>query len=445
MGMGRTTQKNAPNPAELTPVPNLTVPNHDGWVLSTGPSPSPPLQIAFEVAHKLIEVAVKQLELLNRFEPEFEPEFKPRESKLEPSRLEPSRLELLRLVKRKVEEFKDEEQRLKELESAAPPTPSPTPGCESTLVPSSLGHTPWWKLWSFSLSGLYQFSNQRSRVGNLSWNINSAGIDFTAAYDYCPYTTLDFLYLYSHFNGSMPGGANDATNQHLGSVRILQPLNPIWFDDWRPADQSAHKVNQQLAALLRATYGGSIGSLEGPNSAFRHDNNNSFVGDALLDYQFAWFPCRVEGKPEAIQYRPQDKTCPTYSYPSLLLELGSGMEFSTQQFDSTSTSSAISTSGRQVNYLNFASLTYSFPCRWGLLVGVQWNAPLDSRPVHGGKADYANTATFTSGLVYNLYPYTNPGIQLDGRRFSLALLYSYTAFDPLSETNTLQLQISYSF
>jgi hypothetical protein len=455
MPMGSTNPKNAPNPNELPPAPNISIPNHDGWVVQAGPRLAEEQAVTStkdeirDVEYKIKDVEYKIKELKHK---QFKLEqFKLKESGSEQSKVElpeESKLDELKLDKLNLEELKVKlELRLKELEHAAiHPTFSPTAGCEPTPAPIS-GDIPWWKRWSFSLSGLYQFSNQRSRVGDLSWQSNTAGIDFTAAYDYWPYTTLDFIYLYSNLNGSSPSGSNDVTNQHVGAVRIIQPLNPIWCDNWKPADQSFHQVNQQLATLFRAAYGGSIGSLASPNFASEHDTNNAFVGDALLDYQFAWFPCRFEdnGKRDPTRPLPQDKTCLSYSYPSLVFELSSGLEFSTQQFDSSSFSSGISTSGRQLNYLNFASLTYSFRCRWGILVGVQWNAPLDSRPVHGSKPDYANTATFTSGLVYNLYPYTRPGIHLDGRRFSLALLYSYTAFDPLSETNTLQVQVSYSF
>ncbi len=379
----RMASKNEPNPTGLPPTgTGITPPNHDGWGLAPGGAEEP---------------AIKAARFIN----------KP--------------------VKRK---------------RRCPICPPETPPCEPIPI---LSQNNWWNRWSFSLSALYQFSNQRSRVGDLSWNSNAAGIDFTAAFDEWPYPSFDFLYFYSHFDGSSPAGANDVTNQHIGAVRILQPLNPIWSSNWRPADQSTHQVNQQLATLFRAAYGGSIGSLVAPNFAFEHDTDHAFVGDALLDYQFAWFPCRMDTPDAKCKYLPKDKACPTYSYPSLVLELTSGPEFSTQRLDSSTSGSAITTSGTQIDYLNSATLLCSLPCRLGFLIGVQWNAPLDSQPTRGRKPDHANTAIFTGGLVYNLFPYTKPGIRLDPRRFTLNLLYSYTAFDPLSETNALQLQISYSF
>lgn len=330
------------------------------------------------------------------------------------------------------------------------PSASPTPEDGKQILRAEASEKPskpWWQYWHFTLSALYQFSNQRSRVNDLSWNSNSAGIDLTAALESRPYTSLDFSYFYSHFTGSSAGGANDVTNQHVGAIRILQPLNPIWCDSWRPADQSASRVNQQWATLFRVAYGGSLGSLAVPNFAFQHDTAHTFVGDALLDYQIAWFPDRLDSWNSSVsENRPRDFGKLAYRYPNLFCELSSGMQFSTLQFDASTSRSNTTTSGTQLDYLNTITLSYSFRCRWGVLVAIGWDAPVDSQPVRGARPYHANTATFSGGLVYNFFPYNyfpESSNLLD--RVSMNLLYSYTAFDPLSETNTLQFQISYSF
>jgi hypothetical protein len=318
-----------------------------------------------------------------------------------------------------------------------------------SLTPIVLSAKPWYDPWTFSLSALYQFSNQRSRVGSLSWDVNSVGIDFAAALNAASYTWLDISYFYSHLSGSSPTGSSDVTNQHVGAVRILQPLEPAWCPNWKPADQSASPVNQQWAILVTAAYGGSLGSLATPNLAFQHDTTHTLLGNALLDYQLAWFPSRQDSWDSCRSDNcPNDICSPvTYRYPNLVLELSSGAQFETFRFDSSRPSSDTTTSGRQFDYLNTVSISYSFPCRFGFLIAGSWDAPFESQPVRGAKPFRANTVTFIGGLVYNLYPYTKPkdASPLDLRRFTLSLLYSYTAFDPLTETNALQFQISYSF
>lgn len=333
------------------------------------------------------------------------------------------------------------------------PKAARTPSCEDIqLKPVVPEPTPspfkqWLRDWSFSVSTIYQFSDQRSRVGGLSWDSNFIGIDLAAAFNAKPYTSFDLSYFYSHATGSSPSGADDITNQHIGIVRILQPLDNIWCSDWKPADQSDRPWNQQWALLVRAAYGGSLGSLATPNLAFEHDTTYTFIGDTLLDYQLAWFPSRYI--PPGLS--PDDlrrlRDCDTYSYPNLVFEFSTGTQFNTARFDSSSSGSSTTTSGRQFDYLNSAILTGSLPCRLGFLVAVTWDAPFDSEPLHGARPYRANTATFTGGLVYNLYPSTDPRAfcHFDLKRFSFSLLYSYTAFDPFTETNTIQFQASYSF
>ena len=311
--------------------------------------------------------------------------------------------------------------------------------------------------WTLEASTLYEFSNERRSSGEFSWDINSIGSDLTASFNNRPYTSLSLSYFYSHWNGWSPIGQHDTADQHIGSVRILQPLDNILDHNWRPADQSDVPKNQQLAILLGTAYGGSLGWLTTPHFASQHETIYSLIGDTLLDYQFSWFPERYVPEKlvllenagvtteELLAYR----NCNTYNYPNLVFEFSTGPQFSTIRIDSSGSGSAATTSGRQFDYVTSAILTGSFSSRWGFLVGVSWDAPFDSEPVRGGKSDRANTATFTGGLVYNLFPSSDPGVfhHLSDfwKRLSLSFLYSHTAFDPLTETNTIQVQASYSF
>jgi hypothetical protein len=341
----------------------------------------------------------------------------------------------------------------------AVPTPSPCYEGKYRL-PSDNSFLAWLEKWTFEVSMLYQFSNERSRVGEFSWDIDSIGADLTASFYDRPYTSLSLSYFYSHWNGRSSAGQNDTANQSIGSVRILQPFNNIWNSNWRPADQSDVRINHQLAILIETAYGGSIGRLTTANFASQHETIYSLVGDPLLDYQFSWFPERYvpktllvanlenlfpEEEKELLGYRD----CDSYNYPNLIFEFTTGPQFSTVRIDSSGLGSPKTTSGRQFDYVNSAVLTGSLSSRWGLLVGVTWDAPFASQPVRGGKSDRANTATFTGGLVYNLFPSTAPHVRYRisdfWRRLSLSFLYSYTAFDPLTETNTIQVQASYSF
>ena len=337
----------------------------------------------------------------------------------------------------------------RESSSAANPAAVPLPTPLTSGVVTNLMHNPdgkvkrsetkgWWSKWSFSLSALYDFSSQRSRVGDIPLESNSVGIDCTLTAVSRPYTIFDFAYLYSHGAGSSAGEPSQVINQHLGEVRILQPLDFFWCH-WTPADQSEERFNKQLGIIMDSAYGGALGSLAAPNLLSQHDTQHLFIQDSLLDGQIAIFPCR------------KDKEHSGYSYPNWIGELSSGVRFSQFWVDSSGAGSAMASSGRQLNYVNIASLTHSFTCGWGFLVAIEWDAPLDSQPVRNAKPYYANTATFTGGLVYNLYPDTRSDKSKclrdlwDPKWWSLSLLYSYTAFDPLTETNTLQIQVFYSF
>ena len=248
----------------------------------------------------------------------------------------------------------------------------------------------WWENLDWSLSTLYQFSSQRSRIGGGTFDSNSAIIDLSVRYNERPYTSADVSFSYSHVSGSVPTGPNVTADQYAGFLRVLQPLNPAWCPNWKPADlETENKLNHQLAILAGVGYGGSPGSLTLPNSPIVYNTSHTVFGDALLDYQFAWFPCRSADVHDARRL-----------YPSLLFELSSGVQCAAVCANSSSAGVTTTSSARQVDYLNIASLTYSFPCRFGVQVAIVWDSPLDSQPLRGAKPDRANTATFSGGLVY---------------------------------------------
>lgn len=299
--------------------------------------------------------------------------------------------------------------------------------------------------WSVTLSTLYQYSNQRSRIGGFSFNINSVTLDLGARYDCSPFTSFDLSYTYAHARGTSPN-ADSEINEHDGFLRVVQPLNRIWDSGWWPADLGDSAPNQQLAIILAAGYGGTFSSISGSNVLLVNDSGQNFLGDALFDYQFAWFT-----------KRSGDQNSWTHNYPNLLVELTSGIASDTIRLDSSSSAAATNLSEKQLNYRTIASITYSFQCRLGFLAAVEWDAPLVSDPFHGSRPDHASSAIFSAGLVYNIYPdrYTGKPAQTGGEeigfgpfhlhRWTFGLLYSHTAFDPLVETNTVQCQISYSF
>jgi hypothetical protein len=287
----------------------------------------------------------------------------------------------------------------------------------------------WWDQWSFDLSAAYQFLNQRSRVGDVSLDAEFAIIDFAALLNKPPFTSLDISYTYSYASGSSPAGSQ-TVNQHVGSLRLIQPILGI------PASLNVDQKTDELAIIVAANYGNSLASTGTPLLPSVHSSAHTFLGNALLDYQHGCFPNHHTSpgrKPPA----PED------NYPSLLFELSSGIQFNTIRFHS-SDPSATTSSSRQLTYQNIGSLTVSLPCRLGFLVGAEWDAPLFSDPLRNSQPYYANIAVFTAGLVYNYYPRRSTNEKWNDR-LSLRLLYSYTAFDPLTETNALSVQVSWSF
>ncbi len=292
--------------------------------------------------------------------------------------------------------------------------------------------------WSSTFSASYQFLNQRSRVGGISLDSESVAVDFAAAQIDGPFTSFDISYAYSYASGSSPTGTSQTVNQHVGSVRVLQPLEPFipGCSSWLPAVRSFHEshktLNSQFGIILAAGYGGSLSSTDKPRLPTIHSSAQTFIGNALLDYQFAW--CK----------NPLSDI-----YADFFFEFSSGIQFSTTRLDSSDLASV--TSGRQLTYQNIGSLNYSFWHRFGILVAAEWDAPLDSNPLRGSKPYYSNIAVFTVGLTYNYSPGERPAPQLrmsdlsNSNRWSLGLFYSYTAFDPFTETNQLQVQVSYSF
>jgi hypothetical protein len=287
--------------------------------------------------------------------------------------------------------------------------------------------------WFFS--ALYDFSNQRSRVGGISVNSGSIDGDLAVLDNLRPYTSLDLSFIYSHATGSSPKGTSQTINEYVGSARLLQPLNPLFpGSKWKPAAlsfvQDLEHSNCQFAIILGASYGGSLSSTDVRHFPIVYSSARAFTGDALLDYQFAW------------------SKDPKSGYANLFFELSSGIQFDTVGLDS---SAQASTSGRQLTYQNLAALNWSFWRRVGLLGALEWDAPLNSVPLRGSPHYYANTAIFTAGFTFNYNPgrryNEDPAVdsRWDWNHWSLGLLYSYTAFDPFTETNELRVQVSYSF
>ena len=291
--------------------------------------------------------------------------------------------------------------------------------------------------WSITLTPAYQFINQRSRVGGGFLNIEATNIDLTAADNNWPFTILDFAYNFAHAGGSSAFESDETANQHLGSFQIVQPFDWMWDCTWQPAFLHEHRIEEnihnQFAVILQTDFGGSWVSATGSQLLSNRGTTYAFVQNALFDYQLVWF----NGK----QCLPEDR-----DYPNLVLECTSGMEVGAFHFDSAEHAASMSSSGSEVTYRNIASLTYSFCNRFGVLVGAEWDAPLNSEPLQGSRPDYANVVTFTAGLIYNLYPgQVDRENFFDLNRLSVSVLYSYTAFNPVTETNQLRVQISYGF
>ena len=70
--------------------------------------------------------------------------------------------------------------------------------------------------WTFTLSGSYQFTSDRSRIGGVSLNSQAAIVDLTANYNHWPWTGIDSAYIYSHATGTSPDGTNETGNQNVG-------------------------------------------------------------------------------------------------------------------------------------------------------------------------------------------------------------------------------------
>jgi len=307
-------------------------------------------------------------------------------------------------------------------------TPSPTPAPSPAVIsPSGL------PLWTFLLSESYQYLNDRSTVGGLTLNSDSSLTDLLAVLNRWPWTWLDIAYMYSHVTASSPAGTSQTGNQNVGSFTLLQPYYPI--GQQKPAPLTSDSVNHQFAIILSSAYGEALTSTNMPHFPTIRSSARTFFGYALLDYQCAWFPGR--------------KAYATY--PGWLFEISSGIQFDNIRLHSSDNISSVTSSGQQLTYRNIGSATYSFSNRFGIITSAEWDAPIHSSPLRGSQPFYANTAVFTGGLVYNIYAFKTPE-QGPGRtwkdnlsQWSASLLYSYTAFDPLGETNQLQVQISYAF
>jgi hypothetical protein len=294
---------------------------------------------------------------------------------------------------------------------------------------------------SFDFSTTYQFLDERSRVGGVSSQTNSVTGDLNISLERFPYTSVDLSYSYFSVNGSSPAGTSENADQHLGSLYVLQPIEPFLpcCKGWEPASLSRDALNDQVAVIVGANYGAFWSSLDAPRSFSIHSSGREFVGNALLDYQRACFPNRRSWPPRIV---PASKLSDDYA--TLFFELTSGVQCEALGVNSSGSPSSAS---RQITYQNIAVLNYSFWQRFGVLVAVEWDAPIDSSPLRHSKSFYANTGIFTGGLTYNYYPghsVRNGGWSLKDH-LSVSLVYSYLAFDPFTEGNQLQLRFSYSF
>jgi hypothetical protein len=246
----------------------------------------------------------------------------------------------------------------------------------------------------------------------------------------------------------------------VGSLHVLQPLEPLIEDllsqsqAWRPAALSTDRRNDQFAIILGADYGKSLSSNRMIHLPSVHNSDDIFLGSAFLDYQFACFPNRPnksstsdENADGCDDNRSPDKYRDDYA--KFFFEFSTGIQFSTIWLDSSD--HRLTSSSKQITYQNIATLNYSFYRRFGFLISAEWDAPLDSEPLRSSRPYYANIAVFTGGLTYNYYPgkLANKNGFVDelqsSDRWSVSILYSYTAFDPFVETNQLQVRISYSF
>lgn len=296
----------------------------------------------------------------------------------------------------------------------------------------------WLRDITWLVSPIYVFSNQRSRIGGISLNDETVALDVSASLNRTPYTSLDVLYGYTSATGESPNGTIQATSQHAVSASILQPLDLLfpWEKGWEPIvgifQRTESHCASQFAIIEGIAYGRSFTSTDFERSGVVHGSSDVFGGTSLLDFQYAW----------------RKNVAPDETYADLFIEASSGLQ--ANRFDVNSFGGP-PTSGRQIDYQTRVTLNRSIWRRVGIFLGVEWDAPIDSGPVRGTRTNYANTATFTTGLTYNYNPglryakYSDHLSPLDWNRWSVSLLYSYTAFDPVSETNQLQVQLSFSF
>jgi hypothetical protein len=293
--------------------------------------------------------------------------------------------------------------------------------------------------WILSLSVSYQFLDVRSRVGAISLDSDSGILDLTVAKNKWPYTCLDLSYIYSHGSGSSPTGATQTANQNVGSLFVYQPLWP--WDQGKHDDLSKIPQTNEFALILTSDYGRSMATTDAIGFPSIRSSAYTYVGSALLDYQGGWFPKRKKDKSEGKTIQ-SDGQNDDNDYPCVLVEANTGILFDTTRLDA----SATSTSARQLTYRTSGSVIYSFCNRLGVLVAAEWDAPLDSVPLRGSRPYYANIGVFSAGFTYNAYQRKlNQNSKGAGSPWSVSLLYSYTAFDPLTETNQLQVQVSCRF
>lgn len=308
--------------------------------------------------------------------------------------------------------------------------------------------------WSWDLSASYFFLNDRSRVGGISSDTNSGIIDFTASLNVWSYTSFDLAYMYAGTGGSAPNGTSQNADEHSIGLRILQPLDELWSDgNWKPVtvDPTTPKIHFQSAIIVSGDYGWAFSSLKAPRTTSIDGSADPFLGNILFDFQFAY-----------LWKRGPNRT--GYDYPNLLVEGSTGFQFATTRFGPAARVSAVTSVSEQVVYRHVWSITYSpfsmdmpyLLARLGLIGSVELDNPLSVEPNHDSRPFYATTAVFTGGLVYNFYPIRHTtyseklcqsitDIFTDPDAWSISLLYSYKAFDPLTEANQLQVQISFAF
>jgi hypothetical protein len=304
--------------------------------------------------------------------------------------------------------------------------------------------------WVFDIATSYLFWNDRSRVGSISSDSNSALIDFTAEDLNLPYTSFGLGYGYAETSGSSPTGTSQSANEHSVRVSVLQPLDELWSTSWKPLSRELRKTTEnpddvsefhcQSSIIMSGNYGWAYSSLDAPRTTSLHGSANPFVGNALFDFQLAYFPER-------------DKSI---YYPNLFVEGMTGVQFATLRFGPAVRTSALTSVNEQVVYRDIVSVAcspfeyqlnrgYPFWNLLGFFASVELDNPLSVEPGHGSGPFYATTATFTGGLVFNYFSTKHiEGIPAP-LAWSVSLLYSYLAFNPLTESNQLQVQFSYAF